>query len=79
MTYGMSVAVWLAFYISFIHIFKERFFENGWINEEYRSDFMCGSSYIWLLICAMVPFWRIIIAASFVGAALIVNEDEDQK
>ena len=77
MTYGMSVAVWLAFYISFIYIFKERFFENGWISEEDRPNFMGGGAYFWLLICAMVPLWRIIIAGGFVGAALTVNEDED--
>ena len=77
MTYGMSVAIWLAFYISFISIFKERFFENGWVSEDDRPNFMSSGAYIWLLICAIVPIWRIIIAAGFVGAALIVNEDED--
>lgn len=77
MTYGMSVAVWLAFYISFIHIFKERFFDNGWIHEEDRPNFMRSNSYILFLICAMVPIWRIIIAICLVGAALTVNEDED--
>lgn len=77
MNYGMTVAIWLAFYVSFIFIFKERFFENGWIDEIDRPNFMAGNSFFWLLICAMVPIWRVVIAAGFVGAAVMVNDEDD--
>ena len=77
MSYGMTVAIWLAFYVGFVFIFKERFFENGWLREEDRPLYMTGNAYFWLLLCAMVPIWRFVVALGFIGAATMVNDDED--
>ena len=38
---------------------------------------MTGNAYFWMLLCAMVPIWRFVIALGFIGAATMVNDDED--